>query len=130
MNTLPPLAKMSQKELRAIAHTVQFDNHSPGDPGYCPAQAAHWSVEVLSPAQLENAFSTPEAARDWLASEIEMDRDEQLHREWSQLLVEPIRDEPVVLLREGKAYVWDGWHRTAALLATARPVCALVGRPM
>lgn len=130
MNTSTPLAQMSQKELRAIARAVQFDNHGPGDPGYCPAQAAHWTVEAVLPEQLENAFSTPDAARAWLASEIEMDRDEQLHRDWAQLLVEHIRDEPVVLLRDGQAYIWDGWHRTAALLATARPVFALVGRPL
>lgn len=55
--------------------------------------------------------------------------DEGLHREWSELLTEPIQEEIVVLKRDGVAYICDGWHRVAASVAKGEDIKAIVGRP-
>lgn len=119
-----------EAELRRHAESVLGDNQSPGGPGWCRPSMARWTVELLSPEQLVNVFASPEEARQWLNSEIEMDRQDELHRDWHRLLVEDIREEVVLLIREGKAYIWDGWHRAAAAIATGRSLPAIVGRPV
>ena len=105
------------------------DNHSPGDPGHHEPSDATWTQEVLRPDQLTNVFASREEAMAWMSNEIEMDEAEELHRDWRALLTEPIREEVVLLIRDDKAYIWDGWHRAAASIATDRPLAAIVGRP-
>lgn len=115
--------------LREAAAYVN-DNHSPGDPGHHEPSEATWTQEVLRPDQLTNVFASRKEAAAWMANEIEMDEAEELHRDWRALLTEPIREEVVLLIRDdGKAYIWDGWHRAAASIATDRPLAAIVGRP-
>lgn len=58
-----------------------------------------------------------------------MDEDDGLNRDWRRLMVEPIREVVVLLMRNELAYVWDGWHRVVAAIATGRAVKAIVGRP-
>ena len=114
--------------LREAAMYVN-DNHSPGDPGHHEPAQAEWTQEVLRPDQLTNVFASREEAAAWMSNEIEMDESEELHRDWRTLLTEPIREEVVLLIRDDKAYIWDGWHRAAASIATGRPLAAIVGRP-
>jgi hypothetical protein len=46
------------------------------------------------------------------------------------MLDEDIDDEIIVLLRDGKAYIWDGWHAVAAALVSGRTTLkAIVGVP-
>lgn len=120
----------AEDELLAEAEFYQFDNQSPGDPGYCRPRDARWTIETLSPEQLKDVFSSQKSAQDWLADEIAMDEADEMHREWARLLVEDIREAPVVLMRDTVAYVWDGWHRLAAAIARNRAIAVIVGRPL
>jgi hypothetical protein len=119
----------SSKELREFAAGYLNDNQYPGLPGYCNPNKADWSLEILEPSALTNVFASPEKARAWLNEEIEMDRDDEMHRDWYLLLTEDIREEAVLLIRDGVAHVWDGWHRTAAAIARGIPLKTIVGRP-
>ena len=114
--------------LRAQAAGYAYDNHGPGDPGWCKPQYADWTQESLSADQLTNIFASVEEARAWIQGEVAMDRDDEMHRNWHLLLEEDIREEVVVFIFEDKAYVWDGWHRIAASIVKGVPVKAIVGR--
>jgi hypothetical protein len=103
---------------------------SPGEPGYCLPEQANWSVETLSADLFAHVWECPEAAMAWISDEIKMAEEEGIQRDWHLLLVEPIREEIYCLLRDGQAHTWDGYHRAAALIATGRPIVAIVGRPM
>jgi hypothetical protein len=116
-------------ELREIARAHLHDNHCYGDPGYCDPAKADWAFEVLEPAQLTNIFDSASRAREWLDDEIELDHADQLGRQWERLLYEEITEEVVIFVRDGLAYIWDGWHRCAAAIAKNVPLKAIVGRP-
>lgn len=116
-------------ELEQWAAGYQHDNHMPGDPGYCLASKADWTVQTLSPAHFNHIFGTPEAALTWLQAEIAMDKADEMHREWGKLLLEPIREEVFVLMRDNTAHIWDGFHRIAAAVATGQSIQAIVGHP-
>lgn len=117
------------ESLRAYASLFQHDNHSASDPGYCDPGLADWSVELLAPEAFTSVFASSDAALDWLASEIRMAADDGLQRDWDVLLTEDIKEEVVVLLRDTVPFIWDGFHRVAASVATGRPIRAIVGRP-
>lgn len=116
-------------ELEQWAAGYQHDNHSPGEPGYCLACEAQWTIEALSPSRFHHIFATPEAALAWLTAEISMDETDGLNRGWSKLLIEPIRDEVFVLVCDDTAHIWDGYHRVAAAVATGQSIQAIVGYP-
>lgn len=119
----------SPEQLRKFAAEYKNDNQHPGSEGYCHPSKADWTLETLSPSALTNIFATQEAARTWLDEEIKMDEEDEMHRDWHLLLTEDIREEVTLLVRDGVAHVWDGWHRCAASIARGIPVKAIVGRP-
>lgn len=119
-----------QPYYRALAAAVMDDNEWPGSPGYCAPSKALWTIEMLRPGQLRNIFRNSSKAAAWLQAEIRMDIADEMHRGWAAMLAEPICEDVTIFIRDGRAYIWDGWHRTAASLATHRPLRALVGRPI
>lgn len=119
-----------QPHYQALALSVVYDNEWPGSPGYCEPSEALWSIEMLRPGQLRNIFRNSSKASAWLQAEVRMDIEDEMHRGWADLLDEPIQEEVTIFIREGRAYIWDGWHRTAASMATHRLLKALVGRPI
>lgn len=104
--------------------------HAPGDPGYCHPAKASWSTGTLSAEDFTHIWESPAAAMAWISDEIKVAAEDGLQRDWHLLLIEPIREEVYCLLRDGQAYIWDGYHRIAALIATGRPIAAIVGRPL
>lgn len=120
---------ISACKLRDIAAGHQNDNQAPGDPGYCEASAADWSLRIVDPS-LCVGFESPAAALGWLSGEIRMSDEEGLSRGWEALLVEAIREPVVLLERDGLFYVWDGWHRMAAARARGITLAAIVGVPI
>lgn len=120
----------TSQQLREFAGEHLHDNHEPGSPGYCCPSKANWTMELLTPDQLTNVFADAAEARRWFDEEIIMDREDDMNRQWDRLLVEDIVEEVVILIREGKAYIWDGWHRTAAAIIKGVPIKAIVGRPI
>lgn len=120
----------NEEELRRWAAGHHGACHSYGDPGYCDPEQANWAEEMLSADMLAHVWKTADDAFAWISAEIEMDKEEGLGRGWERLLVEPVREEIFCLVRDGNAYIWDGYHRAAALIATGRPIAAIVGRPI
>lgn len=123
------LEGLSGEQLAALAAPHLHDNLCPGDPGFHEPANLAWTVERLTPAQLANVFPSRESALAWLADEIAMDIEEGLHRGWATLLEEDIREAVIVVIENGLAHLWDGFHRTAAGIARMRPTLAIVGRP-
>ncbi len=123
--------KNCPNELKTIAAGFQYDNHTYGDQGFCDPDHADWTLEFLNHTHKFDTieFNNSELAKKWILGEIEMDITENLGRGWKNLLTEEIHTEVVVLIREDKIYIWDGYHRIAAAIATGRPVLAIVGRP-
>ena len=118
--------------LRGFAAGYQHDNYCPGDAGYCSPAQARWTEETIDLSLFLHLMAQGKADWEtWFASELEMDAKEALHRGWEQLLVEPIQEEVVVLIRDGKGYIWDGWHRVGASIVAGREtIRAVVGRPI
>jgi hypothetical protein len=115
--------------LREWARDHMNDCHCQGEPGFCDPSQASWSVEVVPAELFRGDFANAQAARAWLDEEIQMAEQDELPRDWKSLLTEPIRDEVFCLVCGNEAYIWDGYHRIAALIATGRPIRAIVGRP-
>lgn len=118
----------TEETLRSWARCHVEDNYTRGDLGYCHPNAAAWSREenfpVAALVHLMEDWTT------WFQDELDMDRDDEMGRDWAALLTEDIRDEIFVLVRDGKGYIWDGWHRAAATIVSGREfIPAIVGRP-
>ena len=120
---------ITPEELRSIASTYLHDNQCPGDPGYCEPAQADWTLEWLTPQQMNSGFASAAEALDWLQVEIQMSDDEGLNRDWRRLLTEQIQVEIVVLIRDQQLYVWDGFHRLAAAMSRNCSIKAIAGRP-
>lgn len=120
-----------QRTLIERASVFQYDNLGPGDDGYVLAENAIWGMELLPVSTLIHLMPSRGDWIRWFKEELEMDAsDYGGTRGWADLLVEPIHEEIVVTLIDNKAYIWDGWHRAAASIASHRDtVPALVGRP-
>jgi hypothetical protein len=126
-----PVSQWSEAALREEAQGYVHDNYTPGEDGFCNPKRASWQYaaefELDKLAHLMNDASEWKA---WFDAELAMDRDDELHRDWGRLLVEPIEEEVVVLVRNGKGYIWDGWHRVAASIVSGRKtIKAIVGQP-
>lgn len=123
-------AGSSEEELRLVSSEHLNSCHNPGSPGYCDPDKADWSIEVIDASLFHHLWDSPKSAMEWIASEIEMCKEEGLERDWEKLLTEDIRDEIVSFIRDDQAYIWDGHHRAAALIATGRPIHSITGRLM
>lgn len=120
----------SEVDLRKQAACHASDCHAPGEPGHCHPKHASWTMETLDGAPFSHIWESQAHAFKWISEEIQMDIDDEMHRDWQKLLIEPIREEIICLIRGGRAYIWDGHHRAAALITTDRPIVAIVGRPL
>lgn len=106
----------------------EHDNYAPGEAGYCSPDEANWSRADQFPVSM--LMHLMDDWDQWFRNELQMDEEEGLGREWASLITEEIRDEIVVLVRDGKGYIWDGWHRAAAVIMSGRQfIPAIVGTP-
>lgn len=126
-----PLAAWSEDQLRTEASWYETDCYLAGEPGHCPPDQASWRFEASLDLQpFLHLFGDLDGWRAWFEEELQADEAEALGRYWKDLLEEPIREEVIVLLRQGKGYIWSGWHRIAACLLTGRSTLkAIVGQP-
>lgn len=122
----------TEKDLKDEARMYVGNIYSPGEEGYCPVSKAQWSYQPeFSMNYLEHLMDLGQAQWiEWFDDEHQMFSEDG--REWvcndmmSQDIVEPI----VVILRDGKAYIWDGWHRTGATFKkNLTTIKAIVGIP-
>jgi len=111
------------------SEAVAFQNaiYIPGEAGYHDAAMAQWHRhEDFSVASLRHLMEDWNA---WFLDEIQQSEQAETSR-YAGMLVEPIEEPVVVLMRDGKGYIWDGWHRVAAIIMSGREtIPAIVGKP-
>lgn len=123
--------KWTPEACRNEASAWQHANYCEGDAGFCRAENADWHYDpVFDLSLLMHLFANEGGAKAWLDDEIKMDEEEELCRGYRAMLAEDIEEEVVILVRDGKGYIWDGWHRVAAALASGRATLkAITGTP-
>jgi hypothetical protein len=128
-------SEASEETLRSWVSSWQSANDD-GGPGYFDPEDGSWTYDPVFPAQKlidGGVFSSKEDAAMWLRGEIDMHRadgNEGRAAEYESLLVEPIRDAVYLTEVDGQISIWDGWHRSAAILARGDSTLAVVvGKP-
>lgn len=128
-----------ETHLMHYAQTFEGATYNVGEPGHCHTDLALWAEEIVPLHLFLHLMpgATKQAWIDWLKDEINTD-DTALagSRGWGQLREQFTSngdsfDPIVVLVREDRGYIWDGWHRIACAIERDLPsITMLVGRPM
>jgi hypothetical protein len=125
---LPDLSLWSEAQLREDARSWRGNVYAEGTPGDCDPDEANWRYVENFPLSFLQHHG--DDWQGWLEGEI---RDFELagdDRGYRAMLGEPIVEAIVVLMVDGKGYIWDGWHRTAASIVSGRThIKAIVGTP-
>ena len=75
------------------------------------------------------ANQTPEDWANWYYEEVEMMKQDMGIDLWGDLFYENITDPIVISIKDGEWDLWDGWHRTAASIASGRKtIPAVLGK--
>lgn len=115
---------MSQKEMQDFANIYRSDNDQ-GTYAWFDASLANWSEGFLSPKDFEHVFDQ-ESATKWLDREIEIFiEDGRCPRDYVYLKSNPALNPVIVVFYEGKAVIWDGYHRIAAAVHRNMPIYAI-----
>lgn len=108
-----------------------MDQYLPGDEGYCDPKACVWAME--EEFNLDVLMHLIGDKSDWIKWFKKEHADEvEDGRGWrcEEMLDRPINDPIIVLVRDGKGYLWDGWHRVGAAITLGMPTLkAFVGTP-
>jgi hypothetical protein len=122
------LSQWTEAQLRAEAASWRGAIYDSGETGDCNPAKARWQFVADFP--LSTLHHLVDDWAGWFAGEIEMDETEQLHRGYRAMQQEPIIEAIVVVVVDGKGYIWDGWHRAGAALSSGRTTLrAIVGTP-
>lgn len=118
------------EDLKAYAAAWYGALFSSDDPRGLSADRYEWSYVSDLPLDL---IDEPRSRRDWVAF---FDEEQALHASegrlghYDRLLSGPILEPIVVVQHAGRAWLWDGWHRTAACFvldrATIPAVCGQI----
>ena len=122
-----PYVRYTPDELRAEAAGWHGANYAPGEPGYCRPFDAFWVYEPnYDVSKLLHLVADWPA---WFLAEQKDKADEGREGYYDSMLDRPIDEAIIVLEREGKGYIWDGWHRTgAAVTKNLEGLRAIVGQ--
>ncbi|MDQ1226501.1 hypothetical protein QE443_002662 [Pantoea ananatis] len=119
---------MSQKEMQDFANIYRSDNDQ-GTFAWFDACLTTWVEGFLSPKVFEYIFDQDSATR-WLDREIEILLDDGRSAEdYIELKNNPALNPVIVVFYEGKAVIWDGYHRVAAAVHRDKPVYAIFTTP-
>lgn len=111
--TLDPYLTCTPEQLRAEADGWLDANYVPGEPGYCHPNAATWTYEPhYDVSKLLHLL--PDQWPEWFRQEQADAADDGREGYYNSMLDRPITEAIIVLERDGKGYIWDGWHRTGA----------------
>jgi hypothetical protein len=120
-----PYRDDTPEELRGEAAGWLHANYIPGEPGYCWPNAAIWVYEPhYDVTKLLHLL--PGQWLEWFRQEQVDAAADGRDGYYASMLDRPITEAIIVLERDGKGYIWDGWHRTGATitkrLATLRAI--------
>lgn len=133
MNPTPaedPYLGDTEETLREEAENWVDACHCEGDPGYCAPDAARWKYESNYDISRLTHLFLPEGGAKWFEQEVTWAAEDGRAGYYADMLDQPISEAIIVLEREGKGYIWDGWHRTAAAITqNLTTIRAIVGIP-
>ena len=122
------LSHWTETQLRKDAASWRGNIYNRGETGDCDPNKASWQFIADFPLALLHHLSDNWPA--WFDDEIRMDEVDELNRGYRAMLREPIIEAIVVVMVDGKGYIWDGWHRTGASISSGRTtIRAIVGTP-
>lgn len=127
--SITPYSEMSQQELIDLVNTE--DDNSDGS---ITSEGAYWVYDPSFPvSKLINAggLNGIDDWKEWFSNELDMDRDENLGRNWGTLSREEIQ-EPVILVKTptGEIQIWNGYHRVAgSIVRGSKTIPAIYGVP-
>lgn len=116
------------EELESAAAAEYGALQMPDDPRGQPAHTYSWRYVDEFPIALidEASFNW----RGWFEDEVRMWADEGQPHRYDELVEGPILEAVVLVEYAGRAWLWDGCHRTAASVVAGRDyVPAIVGTP-
>lgn len=126
-NTPDPYLECTPEQLRAEAEGWRDAIYLPGELGYCYANAATWRYDPHYPVS-KLLHLLPDQWLEWFRQEQVEAADDGREGYYDSMLARPISDAIIVLERDGKGYIWDGWHRTgAAVTKNLTTLRAIVG---
>jgi hypothetical protein len=89
-----------------------------------PKEAYHWTYEPNYPLDRLGDYW-----EEWWEEELKMWADEGQPDRYDDELKNEIREPIIAVEVDGKGYIWDGCHRTAASIVTGRKtIPAFIGR--
>lgn len=119
-----PLIPQDLNEYASFHEGACYDVYGPPPNGL--ASDYHWRLFAEYP--IEKIDSPTELAR-WMREEIKMWAEEGQPKRYNDMFTSPIQEPVVLIEHEGKAYLWDGWHRCgASALRGLATVPAVVGK--
>jgi hypothetical protein len=131
-NTQPavdPYLGDAENDLRQEAAFWSEACYCKGEPGYCNPDKASWRYEPYYDITKLYHLNGHEWLA-WFKEEQKMAADDGRVGYYDSMLDEPIQEAIIVLERDGKGYIWDGWHRTgAAITKDLKTIRAIVGTP-
>ena len=126
--TLDPYLAWTPAELRAEAAGWRDAIYLPGEPGYCQPHAVTWTYDPNYDVSKLNHL-LPDGWLEWFQQEQVDAAEDGRKGYYDSMLDQPIAEAIIVLERDGKGYIWDGWHRTGAAftrkLGTLRAIVGL-----
>lgn len=130
MNNFPAMtgAWMTQEQMQSEANIYRHDNDE-GTHAWFDATEALWTEGYLSPVAFHHIFKPSEAGK-WLDNEIALlEEDGRCAKSYREIRKGDAKNPVVVVFDNGRAIVWDGFHRIAAAVARNEPVYAIYTAP-
>ncbi|MFC2935975.1 hypothetical protein ACFH1L_01720 [Klebsiella michiganensis] len=123
-----PVAWMTKEQMQTKANIYRHDNDEGGH-AWFDATEALWIEGYLSPVAFHHIFK-PSEAGPWLDNEInQIEEDGRCAKSYREIRKGKTKKPVVVVLDNGRAIVWDGFHRIAAAVARNEPVYAIYAAP-
>ncbi|MDW1583262.1 hypothetical protein R7Q39_19585 [Vibrio sp. 947] len=100
---------------------LEGENVCKGDPGYIEPGNGTFNMQSDYPVErLIHLMDSLEEWKVWYNDEVKDLSDIRGEDYFEDMLKNPIRDPVYISEIDGKAYIWDGWHRVAASIKAGR----------
>lgn len=99
------------------ARMVQFDNVNSGEEGHHPPEDTEWRYATVPLSKFVHVLGEVSEWKEWYQNEIDMhdeDGNDGVASFYRDLIKNPIDEYPIVLHKNGKFHIWDGYHRVGA----------------
>lgn len=116
----------SESDLEQVAAYWEGMMFDPSEPRGKPAPAYRWRLEPNY--RIDRIEDPCMDWSGWFQEEVQAFAEDGDPHRFDSMLDRPIQEEVILVEHEGRAWLWDGWHRTAASAHVGREhVPAIVG---